>query len=402
MVGHIETYGRQLHRKDSPSCPPTRSSRSRPTARCGQQSASWSSPAAGQVRIRVEACGICHTDTFSVQPHDPARGHRVPGHEIVGVIDAVGAGVEGWSAGQRVGVGFLGGHCGVVRVLPARQLRRVHQPAVDRDDRRRRLRGGGVRAGHRPGRDPGRADRRSRPPRCCARGSPPSTRCSRRTRGPGDLVAIQGIGGLGHLGIQYAAKMGLRVAAIARGTAKEPLARELGAHHYIDSAATDPGEELSKLGGAQVVIATAAGGDIVAPAQRAAPAAGSSSSSARLTSRSTWPRCSSSSATSGVRGSLTGSAIENEDNLRFAVSQDVRAMTETRPAERRGRRVRPHGPRRRPLPRRAHRLTEQVQPQALRTAKPAAGRARPAAPTPPRNGRRRQPPALTAPSVPGQ
>src|SRR6185437_13751736 len=140
----------------------------------------------------------------------------------------------------------------------------------------------------------------------------------------GDLVAVQGIGGLGHLGIQYAAKMGLRVAAIARGTAKEPLARKLGAHHYIDSAATDPGETLKQLGGAQAVIATAAGGDL-------SPLLGGLRSGGRLVvvGASDQP------VTVApmqlvfddvrVRGSLTGSAIENEDNLRFAVSQGVRA-----------------------------------------------------------------------------
>jgi propanol-preferring alcohol dehydrogenase len=286
-------------------------------------------PAAGQVRIRVEACGICHTDTFSVQPHDQAGEHRVPGHEVVGVIDAVGAGVEGWSAGQRAGVGFLGGHCGACE-----SCRRGNFVACTNQPWTGMTVDGGyseVVYSRATGMVaiPDELTPVEAAPLLCA-GFTTFNALLKANAKAGDLVAIQGIGGLGHLGVQYAARMGLRVVAIARGSAKEPLARKLGAQHYIDSVATDPGEELTKLGRAQVVIATAAAGDL-SPLLNGLASGGT----LVVVGASEQPvnvapmqlvfddvR---------VRGSLTGSAIENEDNLRFAVSQDVRAMTETRP-----------------------------------------------------------------------
>ncbi|MFF3753935.1 alcohol dehydrogenase catalytic domain-containing protein [Streptomyces sp. NPDC002018] len=286
-------------------------------------------PTAGHVRLRVEACGICHTDSFSVRPHDPAQTPRVPGHEVVGVIDALGAGVEGWSTGQRVGIGFLGGHCGVCE--PCRLGNFVactNQPwtgmTVD---------GGYAEVIHARASAlvaiPDELTPVEAAPLLCA-GFTTFNALLKANAKAGDLVAVQGIGGLGHLGVQYAAKMGLRVVAIARGTAKEALARELGAHHYIDSAATDPGEELVRLGRAQVVIATAAGGDI-------SPLLGGLASGAQLVVVGASDEPVKVTPMQlifddvKVRGSLSGSAIENENNLRFAVNQGVRAMTETRP-----------------------------------------------------------------------
>jgi propanol-preferring alcohol dehydrogenase len=288
-------------------------------------------PAAGHVRIRVEACGICNTDRFSVQPHDAAGENRIPGHEVVGVIDALGTGVEGWAPGQRVGVGFLGGHCGACE-----SCRRGNFVACTNQPRTGMTNDGGY-AEVVYARATGLVAIRDEltsveaAPLLCA-GFTTFNALLKAEAKAGDLVAIQGIGGLGHLGIQYAAKMGLRVAAIARGTAKEPLARELGAHHYIDSTATDPGEELKKLGGAQVVIATAAGGDL-------SPLLGGLKSGGRLVVVGASDQPVNVAPMQlvfddvRVRGSLTGSAIENEDNLGFAVSQDVRAMIEARPLD---------------------------------------------------------------------
>jgi alcohol dehydrogenase, propanol-preferring len=291
-------------------------------------------PPAGQVRIRVEACGICHTDSFSVQPaapHDPGSSPRVPGHEIVGVIDAVGAGVAGWPVGQRVGVGFLGGHCGVCE-----SCRRGNFVACTNQPLTGMTVDGGyaevvyARASALVA-IPGELTSIEAAPLLCA-GFTTFNALLKANAKAGDLVAIQGIGGLGHLGIQYAAKMGLRVAAIARGTTKETLARKLGAHHYIDSAATDPGAELKQLGGAQVIVATAAAGDVSALLTGLASGGqlvvvGASDQPVNVTpTQLVFDDV-------RVRGSLTGSSIENEDNLRFAVSQDVRAMTEVRPLD---------------------------------------------------------------------
>jgi alcohol dehydrogenase, propanol-preferring len=285
-------------------------------------------PAAGQVRLRVEACGICHTDAFSVQPHEGDQ-HRIPGHEIVGVIDAVGPGVAGWAAGQRVGVGFLGGHCGACESC----RRGDFVGCADQPLTGMNTDGGYAEVVYARATGlvaiPDELTSVDAAPLLCA-GFTTFNALLKADARAGDLVAIQGIGGLGHLGVQYAAKMGLRVAAIARGTGKEALARELGAHHYIDSVATDPGAELTKLGGAQVVIATAAGGDL-------SPLLGGLRSGGRLhvVGATDQPVNVAPMQLSfgGVRvqGSLTGSSIENEDNLRFAVQQDVRALVEPRP-----------------------------------------------------------------------
>jgi propanol-preferring alcohol dehydrogenase len=276
-------------------------------------------PAAGQVRIRVEACGICHTDTFSVQPHEAGAGDRIPGHEVVGIIDAVGAGVEGWSAGQRAGVGFLGGHCGACESCRRGNfVACTNQPwtGMTVDGGYAEVvyaRATGVVA------VPDDLTSVEAAPLLCAGFTTFNALLKAEARA-GDLVAVQGIGGLGHLGIQYAAKMGLRVAAIARGTAKEPLARKLGAHHYIDSGAADPGEALKQLGGGDLsplLSGLRSGGRLVVVGASDQPV---NVAPMQLVFDDVR-----------VRGSLTGSAIENEDNLRFAVSQDVRAMTEPRP-----------------------------------------------------------------------
>ena len=208
-------------------------------------------PAAGRVRIKVEACGICHSDSLTKEGTFPGIQYpRVPGHEVAGVIDAVGAGVVGWTEGQRVGVGWHGGYCG--HCEPCRrgdffacQWGQVTGITYD----------GGY-ADYMVAHSsalallPEELSAVEAGPLVCAG---VTTFNSLRNSGarPNDLVAVLGLGGLGHLGVQFAAKMGFNTVAIARGSDKEPLARQLGAHHYIDSQAQDVAAELVKMGGAK-------------------------------------------------------------------------------------------------------------------------------------------------------
>src|SRR5881398_2009469 len=214
-------------------------------------------PAAGQVRIKVQACGICHSDTLTKEGNFPGIQYpRVPGHEVVGLIDAVGSNVPGWKPGQRVGVGWHGGQCGYCGAC-----RRGDFFACETATRVTGITSDGGYAGYMIARAeavalvPEELSAVEAAPLMCAG---VTTFNALRNSGarPGDLVAVLGLGGLGHLGVQFAAKMGFRTVAIARGKDKEPLARQLGAMHYIDSQSADPAAELAKLGGARVVLAT--------------------------------------------------------------------------------------------------------------------------------------------------
>jgi D-arabinose 1-dehydrogenase-like Zn-dependent alcohol dehydrogenase len=217
-------------------------------------------PGAGSVRVKVEACGICHSDSFTKEGLFPGIQYpRVPGHEVAGVIDAVGAGVADWTPGRRVGVGWHGGHCGhcdSCRRGDFVTCRSAQVPGVTYD-------GGYADYMIAPAEAlaslPDELSAVEAGPLLCAG---ITTYNSLRNSGarPGDLVAVLGVGGLGHLGIQFAAKMGFRTVAIARGRDKEPLAMKLGASHYIDSQAENPAAELVKLGGASVIIATVTNG----------------------------------------------------------------------------------------------------------------------------------------------
>jgi alcohol dehydrogenase, propanol-preferring len=289
-------------------------------------------PERGRVRIRVETCGICHTDTFAVQPHPAEEPGRVPGHEAVGIIDALGDGVEGWQLGQRVGVGFLGGYCAVC----ASCRRGNFVACTDQPWTGINVDGGYAEVMYARATGlvaiPDELSSIDAAPLLCA-GFTTYNALLKGGVKAGDLVAIQGIGGLGHLGIQYARKMGLRVVAIARGTAKQALALELGAHYYIDSQATDAGEELKKLGGAQVVVATAAAGNATTALLNGLASGG------RLVVVGASDQPVEAAPTQlvfgdvHVSGSLTGKPIENEDNLRFALDQDVRSMIEPMPLQ---------------------------------------------------------------------
>jgi D-arabinose 1-dehydrogenase-like Zn-dependent alcohol dehydrogenase len=212
---------------------------------------------AGQVRIRVQACGICHSDSLTKEGHWPGITYpRVPGHEIAGVIDELGAGVAGWKKGQRVGVGWHGGQdgtCLACRRGDFGNCAKLKIPGISFDGGYAEYMVAPVEA---LAAMPESLDAAEAGPLLCAG---VTTFNSLRHSGalPADLVAVQGIGGLGHLGVQFASKFGYKVAAIGRGPENEALAKKLGASIYIDSKATKAAEELQKLGGARVILATA-------------------------------------------------------------------------------------------------------------------------------------------------
>ena len=214
-------------------------------------------PARNQVRVKVEACGICHSDALVKEGHYPGIQYpRVPGHEIAGRIDAVGADVANWKPGQRVGVGWHGGHdftCNACRRGDFINCQNEKITAISHD--------GGyaeymVTPAEAVAAIPDDIPAAEAAPLLCA-GITVFNALRNSGARPGDRVAVQGIGGLGHLGIQYARQMGFRTLAIGRGKDKEALARKLGAHRYVDTAAGDPSPELQKFGGARVILATA-------------------------------------------------------------------------------------------------------------------------------------------------
>ncbi|MFL5999892.1 MAG: alcohol dehydrogenase catalytic domain-containing protein [Streptomyces sp.] len=288
-------------------------------------------PGPGQVRIRVEACGICHSDSIVVHPHDEGETGRVPGHEAVGRVDALGAGVTGWSVGDRVGVGFLGGHCGICAAC------RLGDFVGCADQPYTGVHVDGGYAEYMYARQTGlvavpeeMSATRVAPLLCAGFTVYNALVDSVRQPGglvAGDLVAVQGIGGLGHLALQYARALALRVVAIARGADKEELALGLGAHHYLDSKATDAAEQLTRLGGARMVLGTAAGGDV-------SPLLGGLARRGRLVLVGVSPEPVRVAPRQlifdavQVSGSLTGTSAENEQNLAFAQAHDVAPMVE--------------------------------------------------------------------------
>ena len=215
------------------------------------------SPGPGQVRIKVQACGVCHSDVLTKEGAWPGIQYpRIPGHEVAGIIDELGAGVSEWKQGQRVGVGWHGGHDGTC--LSCRRGDFINC-------RNQKIAGISYDGGYQEymlapvealaAIPEGLSDVDAAPLLCAGITTFNALRHSGAL--PGDLVAVQGVGGLGHLGIQFANKFGYRVAAIGRGSENATLAKKLGASVYIDSKATNAAEELQKLGGAQVILATA-------------------------------------------------------------------------------------------------------------------------------------------------
>jgi len=211
----------------------------------------------GQVRIKVEACGICHSDAFvKFGAYPGLQLPRIPGHEIAGTVDAVGDGVSAWKVGERVGVGWHGGHCFECKACRKGQFINCEKAQVCGISYDGGYAEFAVVPEEAVARMPAELSAVDAAPLLCAG---ITTYNALRNSGAraGDTVAVQGIGGLGHLGLQYAAKMGFRTIAISRGADKEALARQLGAHEYIDTQVTPAAEGLQKLGGADLVLATA-------------------------------------------------------------------------------------------------------------------------------------------------
>ena len=292
-------------------------------------------PAAGSVRIKVEACGICHSDSFTKDGIWPGIQYpRVPGHEIAGIIDAVGTGVVGWTPGQRVGVGWHGGNCGYCDscrrgdFVTCQIAFQVPGIAYDGGYADYMIAPAGALALIPKGLSAVDAG-----PLMCAG---ITTYNSLRSSGalPGDLVAVLGIGGLGHLGIQFAAKMGFRTVAIARGMDKEPLARKLGAVHYIDSRAQDAAAELVKLGGAKVILATVTSGKAMSAVLGGLGVNGK----LIIVGAADEPLEVNAFLFIGGRRSImgwpSGSSIDSQDTLAFSVLTGVRSMNEIFPLER--------------------------------------------------------------------
>jgi D-arabinose 1-dehydrogenase-like Zn-dependent alcohol dehydrogenase len=293
-------------------------------------------PGARQVRVKVQACGVCHSDSLTKEGQWPGIQYpRVPGHEIAGIVDEVGAGVTEWKKGQRVGVGWHGGHdetCLYCRRGDFRNCVNMQVPGISYD-------GGYQQYMVAPSNavvamPDGLGDVEAAPLLCA--GITTYNALRRSGAMPGDLVAIQGIGGLGHLGIQFASKFGYKVAAIGRGSENAALAKKLGANVYIDSASSNAADELQKLGGAQVILATAPSskamselfnglgpnGKLVVVGVSMDPI---EVSPIQLITGSRT-----------IQGWASGTSADEEDTLRFAELSGVRPMIETYPLEKAG------------------------------------------------------------------
>ena len=292
-----------------------------------------SEPGADQVRIRVEACGICHTDAATVTGTYPGLNlPRVPGHEVVGRIEALGSGVSRWKIGQRVGVGFFGGEDGVCEPCRRGDIVNCQSPVVPGVT----VDGGYAEAMIAEARgissipdDLGSAEAA---PLLCAGITTYNALRNAGLRG-GDLVAVQGVGGLGHLGIQFARHMGFHTVAIGRGAGKEKLAKDLGAHVYIDTAVDDAAAVLQRMGGARAILATAPSGDAMGPLVSGLAVRGKLivvGVPQDLMQLNAFPLV---FGGRSIHGSLAGTAIETEDALAFSVLENIRPMIETVPLE---------------------------------------------------------------------
>jgi D-arabinose 1-dehydrogenase-like Zn-dependent alcohol dehydrogenase len=291
-------------------------------------------PDAGEVRIKVQACGICHSDSLTKEGLWPnVQYPRVPGHEVAGVIDALGPRVARWTVGDRVGVGWHGGNCGYCD-----SCRRGDFFACQTETRVTGITYDGGYAEYMIARAqalaaiPDDLEPVEAAPLMCAG---VTTFNALRNSGarPGDLVAILGLGGLGHLGVQFSAKMGFRTVAIARGRDKETLARKLGTWQYVDSQAQDPAAELGKLGGAKVVLATVTDGAAMGATVGGLAANGTflilgAAGPFQVSPQFLLTGCRS------VKGWYSGTSIDSQETLAFSVLAGVRSMNEVFPLER--------------------------------------------------------------------
>ena len=290
-------------------------------------------PAFGQVRIRVEACGICHTDAATVTGTYPGlKLPRVPGHEVVGRIEAVGDGVTKWKIGQRVGVGLIAGEDGVCEPCRRGDIVNCQNPVILGVT----VDGGYAEVMIAEARGiasiPDELSSAEAAPLLCAGITTYNALRNAGLRG-GDLVAVQGIGGLGHLGVQFARHMGFHTVAIGRGREKEKLAKDLGAHVYIDTKVDDAAAALQRMGGARAILATATSGDAMGPLVFGLSARGKfivvgvPQDPIQLNA---FPLV---FGGRSIYGSLTGTPIDSEDTLAFSVLENIRPMIETVPLE---------------------------------------------------------------------
>jgi alcohol dehydrogenase len=291
-------------------------------------------PAAGYVRVKVQACGICHSDSYAKEGLFPGIQYpRVPGHEIVGVVDAVGSGVAGYTPGARVGLGWNGGYCGYCDNCRRGNFfacqTATHITGITSD--------GGyadytIARAEALARVPGELSAAESAPLMCA--GVTTFNCLRNSGAhPGELVAVLGLGGLGHLGVQYAVKMGFRTVAIARGKDKEPLAKTLGAWRYIDSQVEDPAAELQKLGGARVILATVTVAEAMSAAMGGLGVNGSMMIVGAVASLPVSP-LQLLRGRNAVEGWYSGTSIDSQDTLAFSALSGVRSMNEVFPLER--------------------------------------------------------------------
>jgi D-arabinose 1-dehydrogenase-like Zn-dependent alcohol dehydrogenase len=291
------------------------------------------SPGRGQVRIKVQACGVCHSDVLTKDGLWPGIEYpRIPGHEVAGIVDEVGEGVSAWKKGQRVGVGWHGGQdntCRECRRGDFSNCRNVKICGISYDGGYQQYMIAPVEA--LAAIPEGLKDVDAAPLLCAGITTYNALRHSGAM--PGDVVAVQGVGGLGHLGIQFANKFGYRVVAVGRGPENAALAKKLGAHVYLDSQATNPAEELQKLGGARVIVATAPNSkamsqliDGLAPNGKlmvigAGPDAIEVTPIQLIAGGRT------------IQGWWSGTPADSEDTLHFSELTGVRPMIETYPLE---------------------------------------------------------------------
>ena len=291
------------------------------------------SPAREEVRIRVQACGVCHSDTVVVEGSMPGLTYpRIPGHEVIGIVEAVGEAVSGWQVGTRVGVGWSPGACGYCA-----QCRHFNLFACENIQGATGVTRDGGFATHMLAhasalaRVPAELDSVESAPLLCA-GITTFNALRNCGAAADELVAIHGVGGLGHLGIQFAARLGFRVVAVNRGRDKEQLARSLGAHDYIDTSAADPAAALRALGGARAIIAT-----VTDAAAMQAIVGGLGSNGTMMAIGAVGALTVDSidllRKRAAVRGWYSGTSIDSEDTLLFSERHNVKSMNEYYPLE---------------------------------------------------------------------
>jgi D-arabinose 1-dehydrogenase-like Zn-dependent alcohol dehydrogenase len=292
-------------------------------------------PGPGDVRVKVQACGVCHADMYVKEGLWPGVEYpRITGHEIAGVVDALGEGVKSWKVGDRVGVGWYGGHCGYCDSC----RRGVFELCLNDRQVTGFSHDGGYAEytiAHAPtlalipedllAVDAG--------PLMCA-GVTTFNSLRHTGVGPGELVAVLGLGGLGHLGVQYATKMGLKTVAIARGADKADLAKKLGARVYIDSTTHDPAEELTRLGGAKVILATVTSGKAMTSVLGGLAQSGKLVVLGAADTPLEVPAVNLISGRTSLMGWPSGNSIDSQDTMAFSALTGVRPMTQAFPLER--------------------------------------------------------------------